>query len=84
MINNQDVFDGCEYQIGLDFFRDWGIDVDTYIGADAAAVASPFAKFPYRYDTKQLYGFCVPSLDNLSGSASAMSDQMINTFKKLF
>lgn len=58
--------------------------MDAYIGKEASASVSPSAKYPYRYDTKNLYGFCVPTLDKASGNVSALSDKAINTFKRLF
>ena len=38
---------------------------------------------PFRYDTKKMYGFCVPDWSAADG-ASALSDSTIKTFKKLF
>ena len=74
-------FSGCQYMIGLSFFADWDItseEQDEYLNTfDSVA-----GKWPYRYDTKKMYGFCVPDTD--AENASALSDTMIKTMKRLF
>ena len=67
--------------IGLSFFADWELtseEQDEYLNTfDSVA-----GKWPYRYDTKKMYGFCVPDTD--TENASALSDTMIKTMKRLF
>lgn len=67
--------------IGLSFFADWELtseEQDEYLNTfDSVA-----GKWPYRYDTKKMYGFCVPDTD--AENASALSDTMIKTMKRLF
>lgn len=67
--------------IGLSFFADWELtsdEQDEYV----TTFESVAGKWPYRYDTKPMYGFCVPDTD--AKNASALSDQMIKTMKRLF
>ena len=59
----------------------FGIDVEAYTGK-AAGEWTANAKFPFRYDTEKMYGFCVPEFN--SDKVSAISDSTIKTFKKLF
>jgi hypothetical protein len=75
-------YDGCVYQIDSAFMKEWGIDFEAYTGTAESATSSSL-KFDYRYNTKKMYGFCVPDFDASSG-ASALSDQAIKTFKRLF
>ena len=72
-------YDGCVYQIGEEFLKEWGIDVEAYTGS---AVNAPGVTFDYRYATKGLYGFCVPDID--TSGVSALSEKAISTFKTLF
>ena len=72
-------YNGCIYKIGKSFFDEWGIDSAVYTGKQ---VILPGETFPYRYSTKKLYHFCVPDFD--TSKVSALSDQVIKMFKKLF
>ena len=74
---------GCTYQIGMEFFEEWGVDVAAYTGEAAAGIGSNI-KYPYRYDTEKMYGFCVPSFNADADTVSALSDSAIKTFKRLF
>ena len=71
----------CIQEIDLNYLKEWGIDISTYTGMSEEAIAAG-TKFPYRYDTIKMYGFCVPDL-NVEG-AGALSEETIKTFKKLF
>lgn len=62
--------------------QDWGVDIEAYTG-DVEGNISTSATFDYRYDTKKMYGFCVPTFKT-GGEVSALSDSAIKTFKKLF
>ena len=46
------------------------------------AVNAPGLTFDYRYNTENLYGFCVPNVD--TSKIGALSDKLIDTFKALF
>ena len=55
--------------------------MEEYLGVSADSLIAG-QKFPFRYKTNKMYGFCVP---DFSGSGlSAISDSTIKTFKKLF
>jgi len=54
---------GCEYQIGADFFASFGLDFSEYTKDIPDVVTDTItenAKYPFRYDSKSLYTFCVP------------------------
>ena len=40
---------GCVYQIGEEFLKEWGIDIEAYTGN---SVNAPGATFDYRYPTQ--------------------------------
>lgn len=82
-IQGNDNYNGCVYEIGLDFLQEWGVDIDAYTGEQEENISAN-VKFPYRYDTKKMYGFCVPTFETGTGNVSALSDSAIKTFKKLF
>ena len=68
-------YDGCIYQIGVNFFADWGVDFSEYTKDIPSVATDAIAKnalFPYRYDTKKLYTYCVPDL--VGENVSALSD----------
>ena len=77
--NNAD-YVGCEYQIGQEFFEEWGIDLVAYTGLPEGTVTTD-EKFAYRYNSKPMYGFCVPSFDKTADSVSALGEKAIRTFK---
>ena len=55
MKNGEADFIGCTNQIGLAFLEEFGIDIEDYLGEDAAALANQGlanVKYPFRYDTK--------------------------------
>jgi len=84
MANNFN-YDGCVYQIDLSYLEKWGIDVDSYadefyVGGSSAV--TPSARFPFRYETSRMYGYCLPKLSG--DKVSAFSDKTIETFEKLF
>ena len=63
------------------YLSQFSIDVEVYTGfAEDHWPAG--TTFPFRYDTQELYGFCVPDFD--AGSLSAISENTYKTFKKLF
>lgn len=70
----------------MKYLEDWGFDteaIDKYVekfgGGEAITAAT---RLPFRYDTRSLYGFCVPKLD--TEGVTALSENTIKTFKKLF
>ena len=78
-------YKGCEYQIGPDFFKEWGLDFTDYTkdlpGSDSINDAiSDNAKYPFRYGTKKLYTYCLP---DLSGGG-ALTQEAIEMFSRLF
>ena len=73
------LYDGCVYQIDEAWLREWGIDISSYTGSSNNA---PGLTFDYRYNTENLYGFCVPNVD--TSQVGALSDKLIDTFKALF
>ena len=84
MANNAN-YDGCVYQIDLAYLEKWGIDVDSYADefyAGGSAAVTPSARFPFRYETTRMYGYCLPKLSG--DKVSAFSDKTIETFEKLF
>lgn len=46
---SQPAYKGCVYQIGEEFLKEWGIDVEAYTGN---AINAPGVTFDYRYNTK--------------------------------
>ena len=74
----------CIQRVSAADLETFGIDIGTYIGdSDMSQAAIDAWSGPFRYDTKKMYGFCVPEW-SASGGASALSDSTIKTFKKLF
>lgn len=71
----------CIQEIGVKDMQDFGIDILEYTGLSEDSIAAG-TTFPFRYATKKMYGFCVP--DFSSTEATALSEQTIKTFKKLF
>jgi hypothetical protein len=62
---------------------EYGIDIEAYTGLKAEDVPDA-ARYPYRYNTKKLYGFCVPDTSSDSENTSALSSAAIETFQGLF
>ena len=79
--NEEGNFTGCQYMIGLSFFADWDLTSDAQ-DEYLETFDSVAGKWPYRYDTKSLYGFCVPDTD--SENASALATTIVDTFYELF
>lgn len=74
----------CIQRVDASALETFDIDIGTYIGdSDMSQAAIDAWSGPFRYDTKKMYGFCVPDLDAES-AASGLSDSAIKTFKKLF
>ena len=61
----------CIQKIDLDYLKTYDINVEEYLGVPESDLRTG-AEFPFRYDTKKLYGFCVPDFD--SNNLSAISD----------
>ena len=70
----------CVQQIDAAYFTTYSVDITKY--AENWPINSATGKYPYRYDTRKLYGFCVPDFN--TDNVSAISDDTIKTFKKLF
>lgn len=84
MANNVN-YDGCVYQIDLAYLEKWGIDADAYADEfydGGSSAVTPNARFPFRYETTRMYGYCLPKLSG--DKVSAFSDKTIETFEKLF
>ena len=74
----------CIQRVDAADLSTFGIDIGTYIGDSSLSQDAIDAwSGPFRYDTKKMYGFCVPDW-SASDGASALSDSTIKTFKKLF
>ena len=56
-------YDGCQYNIDDTYLSNWGIDITEYTKNLPAGTT----QYPYRYNTKQIYGFCVPDLSSAAG-----------------
>lgn len=82
---NDGKFDGCTFKITLSYFADFGFTDDM--------IADYMRKFdsvsgglywPYRYDTKPLYGFCIPDVEVDPDEAQGLSQELIDMFMELF
>lgn len=87
-------FDGCVYQLDSAYFDAFmpvkeakELYLESYYPGGLAKYNSDNTAFftpsvPFRYDTKQMYGFCLPTIN--TDSASAFGQSTIDTFEKLF
>ncbi len=84
--NQGNKYIGCTYKIDSDFFSNWDLgsdELNSYKEKFGTVAESAGLEYPYRYNTKNLYGYCVPDW-NVSDGASAISETIVNTFKRLF
>ena len=76
---------GCVNQISLAYMNEWGINpgnayTDVFKGVDTGAGE---IKYPFRYNTKKLYGFCYPDLFS-KDEVSGLNEKTIEKFKEMF
>ena len=74
-------YSGCSYSIGTSYLTEWGIDVAKYTGSTTTIPAS--MTFPFRYDTTNLFGFCVPKVEVNSKNVSALGEKAVETIKSV-
>ena len=76
-------YKGCEYQIGSNFFAEWGLDFTEYTKDLPGGVADAIddaAKYPFRYGTKKLYTYCLPDFEG----GGALTEDAVEMFSRLF
>lgn len=64
-ISKDTSFVGCVNQIDAAYMEKWGINVDNIYTDTFTGTADPTTgemRYPFRYNTKKLYGFCYPDL----------------------
>ena len=79
----KDNYKGCTYQIGSDFFAEWGLDFDEYtkdIPGGVTDAIEDAAKYPFRYGSLPLYTYCMPD----PSGAGAMAEEAIKMMRQLF